>query len=247
MKTWFRQHGIFLILLLMKVLTVARTAQDTYTIEQDWLSVALIDGAYLAFWLIVAYAGSGQAAMAVRPFAAAFAWVMYAAMFYIGIEKVVLTASTPVGLIARLAGASLLLLDTWEYASLLLLKRQASGVSWQQSSRAGVSALAYLVGVVVSAPLVLVMQVGQAARDYWRDAHPPRPIEQKPVQAPSTTPVQLRVQSPEQRIRRVLMHTPEASKAEVARRTGLARGTVLKYWPHQEAELLNQNGRGENP
>lgn len=121
-----RSFGIALALLCVKVLTTIRTAIDTYNVTQDALNVALIDGAFFAFWAIVAYGGDGKRALAIRPFAAAFAWSLYAAMIYIGIEA----HHDITALFVRGAGFMALLFDTYTYGVTLIehLRRQRRSV-----------------------------------------------------------------------------------------------------------------------
>lgn len=109
-----RDKLVFYVLLGMKILTTLRTGIDTYTISKDILNVLLLDGVFLALWFVLAYGGKGQIAMAIRPFAAFGSYLMYAFMLGIGWEAHV---NQPLVAVAvRVAGALILLYDTWDYA-----------------------------------------------------------------------------------------------------------------------------------
>lgn len=114
-KNWLRDNGIILALLVVKVLTVIRTGIDTYAISQDILNVLLVDGVFTAMWLYAAFAGEGQRAMRLRPFAIIGAWTMYGFILVIGLDA---HANSPlVATAVRVAGALALLYDTWDYVS----------------------------------------------------------------------------------------------------------------------------------
>lgn len=113
---------VFIVLLGMKFLTTLRTGIDTFTISQDMLNVLLLDGVFLALWFVLAYGGGGKVAMAIRPFAAFGAYVMYGFMLVIGWEAHV--DAPLVAIAVRVAGALVLLYDTWDYAVSMNQKRQ---------------------------------------------------------------------------------------------------------------------------
>lgn len=176
MERFAKQVGIPIGLILIKLLVTLRTGLDTYHVSADPLDVLVIDGAYLTLWLIAAYAGKGQEAMALRPFAAGGAWVLYGLMLYIAVKAGQLNgegAAVAVSLIARVAGAVLLLYDTYDYAQALFAKRsKSSSNTWQDTLRGIVNALAYVIGALVAMPLVLLLNIGKATRDYWQDGKP---------------------------------------------------------------------------
>lgn len=113
---------VFIVLLGMKFLTTLRTGIDTFTVSQDMLNVLLLDGVFLALWFVLAYGGGGKVAMAIRPFAAFGAYVMYGFMLVIGWEAHV--DAPLVAIAVRVAGALVLLYDTWDYAVAMNQKRQ---------------------------------------------------------------------------------------------------------------------------
>lgn len=174
MGKFFREYGIPAGLIIVKLLITLRTGIDTYNVSHDILDVLVIDGAYLAMWMVAAYAGKGQSAMALRPFAAAGAWILYGLMLYIAWQAGDLRGNgidIAVSLIARVAGAVLLSYDTYDYIqSLLHQRRRESEASWQDSLRGGVNALAYIVGALLAIPLVVVLNIVRAGKDYGQDA-----------------------------------------------------------------------------
>ncbi len=118
-SSWLRDNGIVLALLVVKVLTVVRTGIDTFAISHDILNVLLIDGVFTAMWLYASFAGEGQRALRLRPFAILGAWSMYGFILIIGWD-----AHADNYLIAtavRVAGALALLYDTWDYVSKYIL------------------------------------------------------------------------------------------------------------------------------
>lgn len=116
MKQVTKDRIIFWALILVKALTTLRTGVDTYTVSDvgganALLNVLLIDGAFLTFWLIAAYGGKGADAIALRPYAAGGAVVLYGSMLLIG-------WSAHPGIIAwavRVAGAIALGYDISDY------------------------------------------------------------------------------------------------------------------------------------
>lgn len=115
---------VFIVLLAMKFLTTLRTGIDTFTVSRDILNVLLLDGVFLALWFVLAYGGAGKVAMAIRPFAAFGAYLMYGFMLVIGWEAHV--DAPLVAIAVRVAGALILLYDTWDYAVAMNQKRQES-------------------------------------------------------------------------------------------------------------------------
>lgn len=113
---------VFVVLLAMKFLTTLRTGIDTFTVSKDILNVLLLDGVFLALWFVLAYGGSGKVAMAIRPFAAAGAYIMYGFMLIIGAEAHL--EAPLVAIAVRVAGLLVLLYDTWDYIVLMNQKRQ---------------------------------------------------------------------------------------------------------------------------
>lgn len=174
MSKFFREYGIPAGLIFVKLLITLRTGIDTYNVSHDILDVLVIDGAYLAMWMVAAYAGKGQSAMALRPFAAAGAWILYGMMLYIAWQAGDLRGGgidIVVSLIARVAGAVLLSYDTYDYIQSLLYQRKRDNASsWQDSLRGVVNGLAYIIGAILAVPLVVVLNVVKAGRDYRQDA-----------------------------------------------------------------------------
>jgi hypothetical protein len=115
MKQETKERFIFALLIVIKILTSARTGIDTYAVSHDILNVLLIDGLFLAFWVVLAYFGKGNSAMSIRPFAAGGAWAMYIAMLFIGGEAHV--DNIFVAIVVRVAGGLALAFDTWDYIS----------------------------------------------------------------------------------------------------------------------------------
>jgi hypothetical protein len=174
MGKFFREFGIPAGLIIVKLLITLRTGIDTYNVSHDILDVLVIDGAYLAMWMVAAYAGKGQSAMALRPFAAAGAWILYGLMLYIAWQAGDLRGNgidIAVSLIARVAGAVLLSYDTYDYIQALMHQRQRdSAATWQDSLRSAVNALAYITGAVLAIPLVVILNIVRAGKDYQQDA-----------------------------------------------------------------------------
>lgn len=115
---------VFVVLLAMKFLTTLRTGIDTFMVSKDILNVLLLDGVFLALWFVLAYGGGGKVAMAIRPFAAFGAYLMYGFMLVIGWEAHV--DAPLVAIAVRVAGALVLLYDTWDYVVSMNQKRQES-------------------------------------------------------------------------------------------------------------------------
>lgn len=113
MTKWLRENGIVMGLFAIKLLTTARTGIDTYHVSHDMLNVLLIDGVFLALWLVAAYGGQSTYMMTIRPFASAVAWALYIGMVVIGWEA----SHTGVAFVARLAGGAALLYDTYGYVT----------------------------------------------------------------------------------------------------------------------------------
>jgi len=113
MTKWLRENGIVLGLFAIKLLTTARTGIDTYRVSHDLLDVLLIDGVFLALWLVAAYGGQSKHMMSVRPVASGVAILMYLGMIWIGWKA----DHTGVSIIARVAGLAALLYDTYSYTS----------------------------------------------------------------------------------------------------------------------------------
>lgn len=111
MKKFFRDYGVPIALFAIKILTTIRTAFDTYAVSGDLLNVLLIDLAFLALWMLLAYGGDNQYAKRARPFATLGAWSMYIMMLMIGWEA----HHGMVAVAVRIAGGIGLLLDTWDY------------------------------------------------------------------------------------------------------------------------------------
>lgn len=101
---------IVIALLAVKALTTLRTGIDTFAVSGDLLNVLLIDGAFLALWLVAAYGGHGAAMLSVRPFATIAAWALYGSMLVIGWEA----HHGIVALAVRTAGGLALAYDTWD-------------------------------------------------------------------------------------------------------------------------------------
>lgn len=111
MKQSTRDILIFVFLLLVKLGTAARTGYDTWTVSHDLLNVILIDCVFLALWFTAAYGGASQQALAIRPFAALGAWLVYGTMVVIGWEA----HHDATAFATRIAGGVALAFDTWDY------------------------------------------------------------------------------------------------------------------------------------
>lgn len=117
-----KERIVFAGLLLMKALTTIRTGVDTYAVSNDILNVLLLDVAFLGFWLVLAYTGKGNTAMAVRPFAGIAALVMYLIMMGVGWEAH--EGQTLVVFGVRIAGLLVLAYDGYDYAVAWWQRRQ---------------------------------------------------------------------------------------------------------------------------
>ncbi len=84
---------------------------DTWAVSRDLLNVVLIDAVFMGLWFAAAYGGRGENALAMRPFAALGAWLMYAAMLIIGWEA----HRDATAFAVRIAGGVALSYDTWDY------------------------------------------------------------------------------------------------------------------------------------
>lgn len=186
MDRFFRLYGIPVGLVFVKLLIVARTGIDTWNVSHDYLDVAVIDGAYLAMWMVAAYAGRGQSAMALRPFAAVGAWLLYGLMLYIAWQAGSLRGDSiaiAVSLIARVAGIVLLAYDTYDYIQALFQQRQRDGSgSWKDTLRAAGNAAGYLIGALVVWPFVVVLNMVRAGKDYWHDARQPHAVRARVIE-----------------------------------------------------------------
>lgn len=111
MKKFLRDSGVPIALIVIKILTTLRTAADTFAISHDILNVALIDGAFLGLWILLAYGGDNAYAKRARPFATMGAWTLYIMMLIIGWDA----HKGIVAIATRTAGGLGLLLDTWDY------------------------------------------------------------------------------------------------------------------------------------
>lgn len=122
MKRFLREYAVPAAQLLIKLLTAVRTGVDTFVISVEvvmWLrvlNVILLDGVFMTFWLIAAYAGTNEWARRVRPFAVLGAAVMYVFMFAIGFEA----HHDLLAFAVRLAGGIALAMDVWDYVSELV-------------------------------------------------------------------------------------------------------------------------------
>jgi hypothetical protein len=264
-KTYF----IPAILLIVKLLVTLRTAIDTYDISADILDVLVIDGGYLALWFVAAYSGKGQTAMALRPFAAGGAWVLYLLMLYIAWHAGDLrgdSSAIVVSMIARVTGAVLLLYDTYDYVAALVQQRQKdSAASWKDSLRGSVSALTYFLGAVIAAPFVMLLNLYNVGRDYWSDteaqtAKPRVIVESKVSQidtskspqltAPRVTKSTAIAVSPPQnditdRLIAVYRDNPKLSLRKAGDAVGVSGETVRRYLIAMEADgRIHKNGSG---
>lgn len=114
-KRILREYVVPAVLLTIKILTALRTGIDTFLVSRDVLNVLLLDGVFLAMWLVLAYGGDSQQMKRFKPFGLMGTWAMFAVMLWIGWEA---HAGHPaVALAVRMAGAIALALDTWDYVS----------------------------------------------------------------------------------------------------------------------------------
>lgn len=135
----FTKHtAITIITMSVKIILVILTARDTYSLVPDVIVVALIDGAFFSFVVLLEFAGSSQLALALRPMAAVGAWTMYAGILLIGI----LAHDTQsfnvlvVYMLARVAGGIVLAYQTWEYIQQRVLALRTQN---KQAVRAGIT------------------------------------------------------------------------------------------------------------
>ena len=125
MSQRFKSRMITAIMLSLKILFSIRTGIDTYKASGDLLNVMLIDVAFLAFWMVLAYGPDSWDR--VKWVSAGFAVLLYAVFFWIGISVHNETFQTAaVAVFARLSGGALLAYDLWDYISELLAMRKAS-------------------------------------------------------------------------------------------------------------------------
>lgn len=249
-----KSFGIPIGLILMKLLITLRTGIDTYDVSSDLLDVLVIDGAYLALWLIAAYSGKGQSAMALRPFAAGGAWMLYLAMLYIAWEAGHLQGSegaVVVSLIARVAGAILLLYDTYDYVAALVQQRQKDhAASWKDSLRGSVNAVSYLIGALAAFPFVVILNLFRVGRDYADDNKTTVVRGRAVVHAPEQyTPPQIEQHYEHQlndidtpivlEMQKWVNTHPKLNQSQMARDLNISRTTVNKYMPKIK---LNGNG-----
>lgn len=161
-----RDTLIFIGLIAVKALATARTAVDMWTLTHDVLNVALLDGMMLAFWLAAAYGGKSKSSMALRPFAAIGAWLLYGAQVYVGWAA----HHTLVAFLVRLAPGLALLYDTYEYIVQLV---QRKGTRTREERRTGLRGIigdsGYYVTAVALAPVQWLVQVAVLGRDVLRD------------------------------------------------------------------------------
>jgi len=241
---------IFVGLIVVKVLATARTAVDMWNLTHDWLNVALLDGMMLAFWLAAAYGGKSKEAMALRPFAAVGAWLLYAAQVYVGWAA----HHEVTAILVRFAPGLALLFDTYEYGVHWLQRRQ--GARGKGDKRAGlrrfVANIGYYVLIFVTAPAQWVVQVFVLGRDVWRDtavtfSAPARAPVTKTVTAhvPVTSPVHDTAQelSTEERRERVRRLHGRHSVTDLADMLNVSRKTIYRDF---EALGLATNGNGHN-
>ena len=250
LERFYKQYGIPVGLIFIKLLVTLRTGIDTYEVSNDILDVLVIDGVYLVLWLIAAYSGKGVSAMALRPFAAGGAWVLYGLMLYIAIAAGGLhggDAAVAVSLIARVAGAVLLLYDTYDYVQALVQQRQKDhAATWRDSLRGAVSSVTYLIGALLALPMVLLLSIYRAAQDYADDnRHVPirarvvvhAPEQYSPPQIAQhlneiDTPIVAQLQA-------LVNAHPKMNKTEIANELNISRTTLYKYWPQ-----VKHNGNG---
>jgi hypothetical protein len=262
-----KQYGIPIGLILIKLLVTLRTGIDTYEVSADFLDVLVIDGVYLVLWLIAAYSGKGAGAMALRPFAALGAWVLYGLMLYIAVVAGGLhggSAAVAVSLIARVAGAVLLLYDTYDYLQALVQQRsKEQAASWKDSLRGAVNALAYLLGAVIALPLVVLLNAIGATRDYWQDnkqaptrgkvvlgkakkTELPEPsVEQLPPTTSSKPPASGKLDAIGERLLEAWKQDSYLSNPDAAKLVGLTAEAVrLRKNKYIKAKIIHVNGHG---
>lgn len=110
MRQETRDKIVFWGFIIVKVILFARTGLDTWIVSRDVINVLLIDGVFVGMWLAAAYGGKSETAMAMRPFAAAGAWLTYVSMIAIGWQA----HHDVVSIAARIAGGVALAYDTWD-------------------------------------------------------------------------------------------------------------------------------------
>lgn len=108
-----KQALVFLPFLIVKILTAIQTGWDTYHVTHSLLKVLLIDGAFLALWLYLAYAGQGRQDRINRIYASVVAVALYGIMLLIGWESSPGWASIGV----RFAGGAVLFWDIFRFTS----------------------------------------------------------------------------------------------------------------------------------
>ena len=177
------------LMLVFKVLTTFRTAVDTWAVSQANLGVSplsipvtvvnifLMDIFFLAMWLAVTSDSKSKKMSVLRPAAAVFAWVMYAMLTYIGWNA----HPGPVSVFSRMAGAGMLLFDTWGYIGQSFIafkeRRKARKAELAQMPieqrralrREAMWTRAYKVFSTVAAPMAWWLSIRMVLSDLQRD------------------------------------------------------------------------------
>lgn len=135
---WTKNSWLTVGKLIVKLILVALTARDTYSLVPDVLVVALIDGVLFSLMVSLEFLGTGQLAMSVRPMAAVGAWILYGGVILVGVlaHEAQDVRVLIVFMIARIAGALILVLDTWELIQTHVLVKRVKNT---QAVRAGVT------------------------------------------------------------------------------------------------------------
>lgn len=232
MKQEHKDALIFILLVVVKLLTTARTAIDTYTVSGDLLNVALIDITMLGMWLVAAYGGTSKTALATRPIAALIAWVLYLGQLYIGIEA----THSVVSVFVRIAGGMALGFDTYSYIVNLTQRKGKKSVNQRRYTlRQIMLSIGYYVASILLTPMTGIIGGAKYISDVVDDVkHTPTRVNPPVNQRVNTvqgvivsTPV--KQLTPGERQDRVkALHLQGVSKAQIARELNVSRQTIYK-------------------
>jgi hypothetical protein len=261
MERFFKNYLVPFVFVAIKLLTAVQTAKDTYAVTHDWLKVILIDGAFLALWLYLAYAGQSQQDRRNRVYASVVAMLLYTLMIGIGWEASPDLASIGV----RVAGGAVLVWDVYRFISqeiaIWISNRKARREERRKVENMYRRQMSGLVrtGVLI-ARIRLVKQVSnevytelqKRVPDYVRvqsanviEGHA---VETPPKVSAKTTRTVKRRSSridtdrlPERIAEKIAEH-PDKSNREIAKMLKVSESTLYKYMP---GPATNGNGHRE--
>lgn len=170
---------IGLLLFAIKVLSVARTGIDTYAVTHDLLDVALIDGMFFAFWVILSVNSTATSMVRLRAFALVVCVVAYGFMLYIGWQA----HHTVVAFGVRIAPAFAVAYDAWDLIQDYGTARKRNKPT-QAEKRARMLERIHWQADVIAWNILGRMVAGVRAFKLVFDYYTQEPIQQATVQSP---------------------------------------------------------------